>query len=149
MQSKRSKTILLLLFLGFLGACKEEVNPKLKTIEISIAGKPFLVEVAQTDQERQRGLMFRKTMGDNEGMLFVWDRDDKRYFYMKNTYLPLSIAFISSDATIVQIEDMTPLSERTIESHSFVRYALEVKQGIFERLGIKPGAKITFPPDFK
>lgn len=148
MWNKRNKAILLVFILNLFIFCKDESNPRLKTIEITIEGHQLIVEVAQTDEERQRGLMFRKSMGDNEGMLFVWDRDDKRYFYMKNTFLPLSLAFINSDATIVQIENMTPFSEKIVESHSFVRYALEVKQGTFERLGIKPGAKIIFPSSF-
>lgn len=90
--------------------------------------------------------MFRKTIGDREGMLFVFDRDEHLTFWMKDTTLPLSIAFISEEGRILQIEDMQPLSLEVIRSELSARYALEVKQGAFDEVGAKVGDSVSLPP---
>lgn len=131
--------------LVLITACKSQ---SLEKIEISINGSRITAEVAGTDQERAAGLMFRKSMKADHGMLFVYDHDEKLSFWMKNTSIPLSIAFISKDGTIREIADMTPFSVKTIESMHSVRYALEVNQGTFEKLGIQAGDKVEFPPSF-
>jgi len=91
------------------------------------------------------GLMYRREMPQHEGMLFVYDTAAVHCFYMKNTFLPLSIAFIADDGSIVNIRDMQP---QTLDSHCAdkpVRYALEMNQGWFAKRGIKPGFKLTGP----
>ena len=88
--------------------------------------------------------MGRESMDENHGMLFVYDRDSKKSFWMKNTKIPLSIAFIAADGTIREIYDMEPLSTRIVDSRYSVRYVLEVNQGAFERHGIKAGDKVEF-----
>ncbi len=92
--------------------------------------------------------MNRRSLGADEAMMFVWDRDQKMYFWMKETYIPLSVAFLSSDGTILQIEDMAPLDLSTVESRQSGRYALEANQGAFARWGAAVGDKVGFPPGF-
>ena len=96
-------------------------------------------EIARTQEERALGLMHRKKLPDGEGMLFVYERDDVLSFWMKNTLVPLSIAFIASDGRIIEIKDMYPLDTSSVVSSRSVRYALEVPQGWFSRAGIKSG----------
>jgi uncharacterized membrane protein (UPF0127 family) len=100
------------------------------------------VEIARTDAQRAQGLMFRKTVPDGTGMLFIFERDQILSFWMKNTGVPLSIAFISYDGRIVEIRNMEPLSRMPIQSSRSVRYALEVPQGWFDRVGVTIGSRI-------
>lgn len=103
------------------------------------------VEVADSEEERTRGLMYRKGLADGKGMLFVFDRDERPAFWMKNTTIPLSIAYITSDGTITDILDLVPLSEEPRASSRSVRYALEVPSGWFSRVGLKPGDRFEMP----
>jgi len=103
------------------------------------------VEIARTDEERGKGLMFRKNLPDGEGMLFIFDRDQQLSFWMKNTVIPLSIAFISSDGYIIEIKDMQPNDLSSLKSSRSVRYALEVPQGWFVRVDVKAGDRIILP----
>lgn len=112
---------------------------------VQISGERLMVEVADTPEERRQGLMNRESLPQNRGMLFVYESEDYRSFWMKNTEIPLSIAFISADGIIMEIKDMTPFSLDSVESTHRVKYALEVNQGTFERLGIEVGAEILFP----
>jgi uncharacterized membrane protein (UPF0127 family) len=97
------------------------------------------VEIAATEDQRAQGLMHRRELPDGSGMLFVFDRDQIMSFWMKNTLIPLSIAFIASDGRVIEIKDMQAQSTRTVNSSRSVRYALEVPQGWFNRAGIGPG----------
>jgi uncharacterized membrane protein (UPF0127 family) len=97
------------------------------------------VEIARTDEERAQGLMNRKKLSDGRGMLFVFEEDQVRSFWMKDTYIPLSIAFITWDGRIVDIKDMYPHDEISVSSNRSVRYALEVPQGWFSRAGVQTG----------
>ncbi|MEN6297339.1 MAG: DUF192 domain-containing protein [Rectinema sp.] len=143
-----------LLFLVFFAACGQKgtgqgidtPNPKLKTVDLAIGTATVKAEVALTEIERNRGLMYRTTLREGEGMLFAFDRDQQVSFWMKNTKLPLSLAYILSDGTIVQILDLVPFSEEPRPSTRSIRYALEVPQGWFGRTGIKVGDKVQIPP---
>jgi uncharacterized membrane protein (UPF0127 family) len=118
----------------------------LPTIKLGAGIHNIQAQVAQTPEQRATGLMFRQTMPTNEGMLFVFEQPAKQCFWMKNTFLPLSTAFIADDGTIVNIEDMKP---QTLDSHCSaqpVRYVLEMNQGWFAKRGIKPGSKLTGRP---
>jgi uncharacterized membrane protein (UPF0127 family) len=100
-------------------------------------------EIVANDTDRQQGLMFRKKMGENEGMLFVLDAPADICMWMKNTLIPLSVAFIDQNKNIINIEDMKP---NTLHSHCAKRkasYALEMNQGWFNKKNIKPGTKIN------
>ncbi|MDO5653547.1 MAG: DUF192 domain-containing protein [Brachymonas sp.] len=107
------------------------------------AGKARMqVQLAETFNQRQTGLMHRKTMPVDEGMLFVFPESGVQCFWMKNTPLPLTAAFVAADGTIVNLADMQPLSEKSHCSAKPVPYVLEMHQGWFKRNRIRPGMKI-------
>ncbi len=99
-------------------------------------------EVASTFEDRQRGLMFRRTMPQQHGMLFVFTEEARHCMWMKNTDLPLSVAFIDGAGRVVNIEDMQPHTEDNHCAASPARYALEMNIGWFRERGIKPGDSI-------
>lgn len=105
-----------------------------------------IVEVADTDAERSTGLMFRRSLGDDEGMIFVYPRDEPISMWMKNTYISLDMIFVRGDGTIHRIAaDTEPFSEQTISSGDKVRAVIEMKAGSAKRLGLKPGDKVEYP----
>ena len=141
--------ICFLFFTAKVLSCTGAERPKAASITISIESKktgtaiPINVETAVTAQEQQRGFMNRKEIPDGTGMIFIFKRDEKLRFWMKDTPHPLSIAFIDSTGRIREIYDMTPFSlDITASTHS-VRYALEVAQGYFERAGIDTGDSLN------
>ncbi len=103
------------------------------------------VEVAATLAQRQQGLMFRTQLGEDEGMLFLFDRDVQTGFWMRNTLVPLDIAYIGADLRVNEIKQGTPLDETPLVPAGRYRYVLEVNQGWFERHGLGPGARIELP----
>ena len=109
---------------------------------LPVGDHAFRVELAVTEDERARGLMFRQELGPDEGMLFVFPESAPRSFWMKDTPLPLSIAFISAGGRILEIYDMEPLTLTPIRSRSPARYALEVNQGRFSEVGVAPGDRV-------
>ena len=131
----------LAVLLFFLSGCEKE----LETAQIALGGKSFTVEIARTPAERQKGLMDRKELADDRGMLFIFEYDQRLSFWMKNTYIPLDIAYISKDGRIREIHRMKPLSEKPVVSGYSVRYALEVNAGTFEALGVQAGDRLTLP----
>ena len=113
-------------------------------IPLYMKSREICVEVAKTPEEREHGLMGRSHLGTDEGMLFVFDKEDYHSFWMKDTRIPLSIAFIDKEGRIVSIQDMRPL---TLESHTppqLILYALEMKKDWFSSNGIKVGDIIRF-----
>lgn len=131
----------------FFVSCENRVK-KLPVQELTIikadhSSVAVLAEIAKTDEERAQGLMYRKEVKAGEGMLFVFDRDQIMGFWMKNTEIPLSIAYISSDGIILEIHNMKPHSEAPVTSSRSARYALEVPQGWFESAGVKIGDKVN------
>ena len=106
---------------------------------------PITVELARSVRELTKGYMGRKNIPEGTGMLFIFKRDEKLSFWMKNTPTALSIAFISSSGVIHEIYDMKPFSTASVESTVSVRYALEVPQGWFAKNNIKPGSTIQRP----
>lgn len=114
---------------------------KYKTIYIN--NKKLYIEIADTEQKIKKGLMFREKLEEDAGMLFIFDRNKVLTFWMKNTFIPLSIAFINSNYEIVHITDMSPLDEETYHSSIYpIKYAIEVNQGWFKKYNIKIGDKI-------
>jgi len=103
-------------------------------------------EVASTEDSRRTGLMFRKSLPDNDGMLFIFEEPEMQCFWMRNTLVPLSIAFIADDGTIVNMADMAPQTEDPHCSTQPVRYALEMAQGWFESHGIQAGQRLGGMP---
>ncbi len=127
-------------------AAQDAPQPRLQTAPLTIGMHVIQAELAITPLQQQTGMMFRKTMGTNEGMLFVNDEPGLRCFWMRNTLLPLTIAFIDDDGTIVNLADMKPLDESSHCSLKPVRYALEMNQGWFAKRGFKAGAKLRGAP---
>lgn len=111
--------------------------------DIQINNKSIQVETASTAQEREIGLMYRKKLPADSGMLFKFDKDAPVCMWMKNTYIPLSVAFIDKNGQIINIEDMAPLTENIHCSRRPARYALEMNQGWFQRQKIKNGDKVS------
>ncbi len=121
-------------------------QPKLDSVTLSAGMHNIRAEVAATPLQTQTGMMFRSEMAQHEGMLFVFDVPQRRCFWMKNTLLPLSIAFIADDGRIVNLADMQPQSEQSHCAAEPVRFALEMNQGWFAKRGIKPGFKLKGAP---
>ena len=116
-------------------------------IDVSIYNKniTFNVEVAKTIEERKSGLMYRKKLLNNEGMLFIFPREKIIQLWMKNTYIPLDVIFISENKVIVDIKkNMEKLSETIVKSKVKSRYALEFNAGLIDKLDIEIGDKVLF-----
>lgn len=120
---------------------------ELETANITINGKTISVWLAQTDAQRSEGLMFVQPdeIGDEQGMLFVFPDERLLGFWMRNTITPLDIAFARMDGTIVRIWQMPPLTLNTYPSGEPAMFALEMKAGAFERLGIREGDQLEIP----
>jgi uncharacterized membrane protein (UPF0127 family) len=103
------------------------------------------VEIADEPSERAQGLMFRKQLPDDGGMLFLYDEDHIGAFWMKDTLIPLSIAFVTADGTIIDIQDMEPLAEDLHRPPDVYRNAIEANQGWFDRHGIAVGDTVSIP----
>ena len=116
---------------------------------ISVSGRrtELTVELAQTAAEQSRGLMFRERLAEERGMLFVFARETKAGFWMKNTKVPLSIAFIDGDGTILETQEMEALSKELHRPAQPYSYALEVNQGWFERHGLGAGDRVEIPAE--
>ena len=133
-----------LLAIVVLALCSAHVYAQtaLPEVTLSIKGHQLAAEVAATDNSRTTGLMYRRMMPENRGMLFVFAYAQPQSFWMMNTYLPLSIAFADEQGVIVSITDMKPLTTDPHPSAKPAKYALEMNQGWFARRGIKAGARI-------
>ncbi len=118
----------------------------LPKVKLDVAGHAISVEVAATPPTRETGLMNRFSIPPDEGMIFVFRMPQPQAFWMRNTFMPLSIAFIDADGRILNIEDMAPRTDDTHLSQGLALYALEMRQGWFKRNGIGPGARVTGLP---
>ncbi|MGH6802206.1 MAG: DUF192 domain-containing protein [Methyloceanibacter sp.] len=116
---------------------------KLPTLALSAGIHVIQAEVANTNASRAQGLMFRKSLGANHGMLFVFPEAGPQCMWMRNTYVPLSVAFIDESGVILNIADMKPQTENSHCAAGPARYALEMSQGWFAAKGIKPGARLS------
>ena len=123
-------------------AATTESAPQLPTQLLRLGNSTLEVEIAATNQSRQRGLMHRHVMAEEHGMLFVFEQAERLCFWMRNTYIPLSIAYLDKDATIIEIFDMQALDERSVCSTAPAQFALEVNQGWFERHQIQVGQRV-------
>lgn len=143
--------ILLLIFIPAFTSCqKTEKKYNLKVADVIIKtseGKSLKVkaELAIKEEERNYGFMNRENIPDGTGMLFIFEDESKRTFWMKNTPHPLSIAYIDSSGEIADILDMKPFSLAGVNSSRSVKYALEVPQGWFSKNGVKVKDKVIIP----
>lgn len=124
---------------------QEAPQMNLQRTKLSVGMHVIDVQVALTPEQRQTGLMLRKNMPQHEGMIFVFERAGQQCFWMKNTLLPLTAAFVADDGTIVNLADMKPQTTDTHCSAQPVRYVLEMNKGWFAKKGIKAGAKLGGP----
>jgi uncharacterized membrane protein (UPF0127 family) len=118
----------------------------LPVVELGAGMHLIHAEVARTDEQRAIGLMARKEMAQNAGMIFVFEQPAQQCFWMRNTLIPLSAAFVADDGTIVNIVEMQPLSDTSHCSAKPVRYVLEMNKGWFDKRGLKAGAKLRGGP---
>jgi uncharacterized protein len=131
--------------LPLMAAGQNTAQPKLLTMQLNASMHNIHAEVARTPEQRATGLMFRDKLGASDGMLFEFEVPATQCFWMKNTLLPLSVAYIADDGTVVNIADMAPQSLQSHCSAKPVRFALEMNQGWFTKRGIKPGFKLKGP----
>lgn len=121
-----------------LGACGPKKGT-LPTTRIDVGGQTITVEVADEPAEHSLGLMYRKELDADAGMLFVYPGEDRRSFWMQNTSIPLSIAFMDAQGTVINIEDMVPFDRSSVPSKAPAQYALEMNKGWFAAHGVEPG----------
>jgi len=132
--------------LALAAAALAHAEAPLPVRQVKVAGHALKVEVAATIEQRMKGLMFREKLGANDGMLFVFDEPGYHAMWMKNTPLPLSVAFVDGAGAILNILDMEP---HTLDQHAAAGpavYAIETNKGWFARRGIKAGDKVTGLP---
>jgi uncharacterized protein len=129
--------------LGLVAACASvAAQEALPVVELGVGMYRIEAELAHTPQTRQTGLMHRRTMPEQRGMVFVFAQAARHCMWMKNTYIPLSVAFIGDDGQIINIADMTPHSEDSHCAAAPARYALEMNQGWFASRGFGAGAAV-------
>ena len=127
-------------------AGRAQTVKELPTVALTIGPQKLVAEVAATPDERATGLMHRFSLKPDHGMIFVFERAEPQGFWMKNTFIPLSIAFIATDGRIVNIDDMAPHDERTHWSSGPVQYALEMRKGWFAEHGVAAGDRVEGLP---
>ncbi len=129
---------------GTGAATSPESSQAVELVPLRVGGIEIQVEIADDADERQRGLMYRESLDENQGMLFVYPEQRTLGFWMKNTLIPLDIAYIDREGRIVDIQQMEPQTTETHNSAAPAMYALEMNQGWFEANGIRVGDLIEF-----
>lgn len=133
------------LFAPLTASAQDSPQMNLQRIKLTAGMHLIDAQVAFTPEQRQIGLMFRKEMPQQEGMIFVFEQASQQCFWMKNTLLPLTAAFVADDGTIVNLADMKPQTTDAHCSAQPVRYVLEMNKGWFAKKGIKAGSKLGGP----
>ena len=132
-------------------SCKQEakgpLNQNLPTTTMRLGSEQFTLEVADEDKEREVGLMNRRSMPADHGMIFVFPQESRLSFYMKNTLIPLDILYLDADGDVVDIRQMQPLDLSSVPSRAPAKYAIELNLGTAARLGLKPGDHLEIPRD--
>ncbi len=142
-----------LVLVGALAACGGSGEPHLyPTVALTVratdgTAAELTAEVVSTSSERAQGLMFRQSLPENEGMLFVFPAETSTGFWMRNTYIPLTIAYLAADGVVLELRTGEALNETLLTPAQPYRYTLEVNEGWFERHGLGPGAQVILPPD--
>jgi uncharacterized protein len=134
--------LVLVCWLASAAAWPQDQPQNLAATTLKVGMHSIRAQLAITPLQRQIGLMHRREMPTHEGMLFVFDEPSQQCFWMRNTLIPLSIAFLADDGTVINIADMKPQSDDSHCSAKPVRYALEMNQGWFAKRGVKPGTRI-------
>jgi uncharacterized membrane protein (UPF0127 family) len=142
----KPSALLAALLVAASAASAQDGPQRLAAVQLNAGIHNIRAEVALRPDERATGLMHRRTLGANEGMLFVFDEPAVQCFWMKNTLLPLSIAFVGDDGRIVSLADMQPQSLQSHCSARPVRFALEMNQGWFAKRGLREGSRLSGAP---
>ena len=130
----------------FLATAVSALDKQPLTFISSTGSHPITVEVADSDEKRSTGLMFRRSIGEKEGMLFIYDREQEITMWMKNTYISLDMIFVKRDGVISHIETNTePFSQNIIDSEGPALAVIEMGSGSARRLGLKPGDRVQHP----
>lgn len=129
---------------GVYGACSDNRAHALPSVVLQVGSQSVEVELALRPEEQAKGLMYREALAEMRGMLFSFPQDRILRFYMKNTLVPLTIAYLDKTGTIRELHDMQALDERTVASEWPLRFALEMNQGWFARYGVRIGERVTF-----
>ena len=158
----RSLLLLSALFglLPLVSACETDEDDTLRTIQTDVPFRQdgtltFLrdgggvlttiaVEIVETPADRQRGLMFRRSMPEQSGMLFIMDREEEQTFTMENTYVPLDMIFVSADSSVVDVAERTRPLEQLVTSEAPAKYVIEVRAGFADRHGITDSTRIAW-----
>ncbi len=154
-QRARAATALVALGALLLAGCADEppapppaeAPQHLPTATIRVGDVPLEVEVADAEAERQKGMMFRRHLGPDEAMLFVFPREAGLAFHMRNTYVDLDLAYIAADGRIIEIARLHAHRRRPVYSREPARFALEVPAGWLAAHGITEGDRVTIPPE--
>jgi uncharacterized membrane protein (UPF0127 family) len=125
-----------------LAACRARSQSGLPVVTLRLGKYVVKAEVAATEIDQATGLMYRTQMGTDEGMLFVFKDSTRRAFWMRNTYLPLTVAYLDDQGILINLEDMQPQTENPHWSAGPAKYALEMNQGWFAKRGLGPGLRV-------
>ena len=131
-------------------ACKTEqpaTQSEAGVVRMRLGRESFTLEVADTPKKQQLGLMHRKSMPQDRGMLFVFEDERERSFWMKNTHIPLDIIYVSAAGKVVSIEQMKPLDETSVPSDGPAKYAIELNEGAAGRAGVATGDVLAIPDE--
>jgi uncharacterized membrane protein (UPF0127 family) len=134
-------------FYRLSGCASNAPSSGLPTTKMQIGAKQFDIEIANTQETRQTGLMRRDSMPSDHGMIFVFRTEREWSFYMKNTRIPLDIVFIDSGGTIRSIQHMKPYDLTSVEPGAAIKYAVELNEGMAAKAGAKVGDKLVIPKD--
>jgi uncharacterized protein len=138
--------VMMTLLLPTTGGCQEPDRAQhLPAVQMQIGDKNFTLEVADTEQAQQTGLMFRDSMPADHGMIFMFDRAEVQNFWMKNTRIPLDIIYVGADGVVVAVKSMEPFDLRGISSDQPAQFAIELNKGAAAACGVKKGDKLTIP----
>ncbi len=132
-----------------LTGCGSNASPQsdLRTVSMRIGSMQFSLEVADTFPSRERGLMQRDSMPEDHGMIFVFDGEEDRAFWMKNTRIPLDIIYVAKNGAVVSTKSMRPYDLSNVPSDGPAKYAIELNAGMAAKAGIKPGQILDIPTD--
>lgn len=139
---------LLVLALSFVGGCDSKQAPapgQAKTVRVQLGKRQFTLEVADDDASRQRGLMYRRVLPADGGMIFVFEQEDVLDFWMKNTYIPLDIVYLDKSGKVITIKQMKPLDQTTVSSEKPAKFAIELNEGTAAEVGVKTGDVVLLP----
>lgn len=144
------KKLIILLSFFFISCVNAKDGPKFPDGELNISGQKLKIEIADTDELREHGLMYRKSLDEGKAMLFIFPTEEPRVFWMKNTFIPLSIGYFDKDKKLIEVIEMQPVkSEMQVDiprypSSKPAKFALEAPKGWFSKHKVKPGATFDF-----